>query len=262
MKGFLGLKTPQPKGSELKPFPVSIKGQLIVETLPVPQEVPSVLKMMLGFCVMAVTAIIRWWLCLTPFLFPPLFDTVHSCPHPHSHPYPEELEHERKQLEKELEKKAREITGKGKVVETCTTPDEHQGSISGSSKEPDEKVWTNNAVGAKSTSKSGKQTREETEASVESKNPVSSRSIRHQKRQEKNQQALEAAVTFVKKQELSWRARRALRKAEAKRLQEIKATQDIGRYSLLYELGGYVGLDQWRQNLLAPTDAQPEPYED
>ncbi|KAK3808463.1 MAG: hypothetical protein J3Q66DRAFT_354874 [Benniella sp.] len=264
MKGFLGLKTPQPKGSELRRFPVSIKGQPIVETLPVPQEVPSVLKMMLGFCVMAVTAIIRWWLCLTPLMFPPLFDTVHSCPHPHSHPYPEELEHERKQLEKELEKQAREITGKGKVVEAGTTLDEHQESISGSAKELDEKVWTNNAVGPKSTStsKSDIQIREETESSVESKSPVSSRSIRHQKRQEQRQQAIEAAVTFVKKKELSWRARRALRKAEEKRLREIKATQDIGRYSLLYELGGYLGLDQWRQNLLAPTDAQPEPYED
>ncbi|KAF9347068.1 hypothetical protein BGX34_003433 [Mortierella sp. NVP85] len=211
MKGFLGFKTPQPKGSELRPFPASIKGQPIVETLPAPQE---------------------------------------------------ELEHERKQLEKELEKRAREIRERGKVVEVGTRPDEPQESIPGSSKELDEKVSTNKAVGPKSTSKSGKQTREETEAFVESKNPVSSKSIRHQRRQEKNQQALEAAVTFVKKQGLSWRARRALRKAEEKRLQEIKATQDIGRYSLLYELGGYMGLDQWRQNLLAPTDAQPEPYED
>lgn len=71
-----------------------------------------------------------------------------------------------------------------------------------------------------------------------------------------------ATVAQIRKKKLSWRVRRQFRKAEERRQQVIKASQDIGRYSLLFELGALLRIGGWKESVLAPSKFQPEAYED
>lgn len=71
-----------------------------------------------------------------------------------------------------------------------------------------------------------------------------------------------ATVAQICKKKLSWRVRRQFRKAEERRQQVIKASQDIGRYSLLFELGALLRIGGWKESVLAPSKFRPEAYED
>ncbi|KAF9921600.1 hypothetical protein BGZ65_010224 [Modicella reniformis] len=290
VKGFLGFKAQQFKGYK----PESRRAT--IATVGVLQDEQSMLRMILGFVHMSMMALIRWCLCWTPLLFRPLFDTVHSCPYPHPYPYPEELEHERKELEKKLQEQADKVEKVEKVekvghkkqdkVKKRNGPDELQivapvpfkeqssdtiaNEVHGSASEKQVQAGDNvedqddpsNSVPAPglrvlSSSKSSPQHRETNAAGS------ATRFQEHQEHQEcDHSQVLESTVTHIDKKQLSWGARRALRKAEEKRQQIIKATQDIGRYSLLYEFGASLAMDRWKQAVLAPGQIQPEAYED
>lgn len=87
------------------------------------------------------------------------------------------------------------------------------------------------------------------------------RAIRQQRQQE-GRQAIAETVTKIQRKKLSWKMRRLLAKAQARREAVIKASQDIGRYSLLYGLGAIFMADRWKQAVLSPGELQAEAYED
>lgn len=262
IRGLLGFKAErQTFSSMLKPSGVAAMGAM--------REEQGLLKMLLGFFMMATTAIIRWWLCLTPLLVRPLFDTVHSCPHPHPYPYPEELEHERMQMEKELREQLEEIKkthgGSTQTPSKEVSTGKKETTSKHKSKSEKKKLALDQAENQDESQVSPTEVPESESGSTPGSTPpeVDMTEIYHPWEYKKHQrhQALNAVVGHVKKKQLSWRARRALRKAEEKRLQIVKATQDIGRYSLLYELGASLVMDRWKQAILA-GDIQPEAYED
>ncbi|KAF9153193.1 hypothetical protein BG015_003897 [Linnemannia schmuckeri] len=81
------------------------------------------------------------------------------------------------------------------------------------------------------------------------------RAVRQQ-RQEQGKQVLATTVFQIKKKQLSWRARRELTKKEERRKAIIKASQDIGRFSLLFQLGSFFLLDRWDQSTIVGPGKQ------
>ncbi|KAF9959005.1 hypothetical protein BGZ72_010445 [Mortierella alpina] len=241
-----------------------------VATVGMVQDEQSALRMVLSFLLMAMMAIIRWWLCLTPVLVRSLFDTVHSCPHAHPYPYPEELEQERRLLEEVEGVVENEDAGQSTMVAggvTTQTPNFFDGDEKKRLKARDEAQQYGGSSGPASEPLAGEGKTDET-ASEDAANPSPRRfkffervCTMHRQRHEQGRQMLAATVKEVKKKRLSWRARRAMKKEEQRRQRVIKASQDIGRYSLLYQVGSFL-MDQWKQTVLAPGKIQPDAYED
>ncbi|KAF8923907.1 hypothetical protein BGZ58_002400 [Dissophora ornata] len=308
LKGFLGFKTHRYKDPVARDYRrhVAELKRPTVATVGVVHDEQSAIKMVFNFLILAVMAIIRWWLCLTPLLVRPLFDTVHSCPHPHPYPYPEELELERIQLEKELadEPLPRESQYRDEKAQ-LRQRDETEAAASSTQdlrrESPKSREAHGDMVAAADESQNGMLLEKQrgyradlgaegqsvispsvpkstfsdaSEAKAESAQPIAEHKqgrfrFFHRRRRADRQesqgpewQALPAAVTQTKKKKLSWSTRRAFRKAEERRQGVVKASQDIGRYSLLYELGAYFFMDRWKQTVLAPGEVQPEAYED
>ncbi|KAG0202457.1 hypothetical protein BGX28_005033 [Mortierella sp. GBA30] len=238
-------------------------------------------------------AIIRWWLCLTPLLVRPLFDTVHSCPHLHPYPYPEELELERRELEETEGLVAHEGMARDGTENVIQQQDSSfTSAFNGEEKkrlrereEAETRVatpaqgnattlstadFTTNAeskVEYQGSPSLGDEIQAPPSVSEETSAPRRYRFFQRvratqQTRHEQGREALVADVKEIKKKRLSWRARRALRKAEDRRQRIIKASQDIGRYSLLYQLGSFLMMDRWKETVLVPGKIQPEAYED
>ncbi|CAO3569680.1 unnamed protein product [Mortierella alpina] len=246
-----------------------------VATVGMVQDEQNALRMFLSFLLMALMAVIRWWLCLTPLLVRSLFDTVHSCPHAHPYPYPEELEQERRLLEEAEGVIENEDAGQGSTVagevtmQTSSFSDRNEKKRLKARDEAQTAADSgdmNGSVGAVPLT-GGVQPDVETSADATAPTPSRflffqrARSMR-QERQEQGREVLAATVKAIRKRRLSWRARRAMRKEEERRQRVIKASQDIGRYSLLYQLGSLLMMDQWKQSVLAPGKLQPDAYED
>ncbi|KAI1314508.1 hypothetical protein EDD11_002125 [Mortierella claussenii] len=292
-KGFLGFKTHRYKDPVAMNYQrhVSDMKRPTIATVGVLREEQSALRIILTFTMMAIMAIIRWWLCLTPLLARPLFDTVHSCPHPHPYPYPEELELEREQLKAEeremlptppdqqqlqphLENNLSQKLGSykeqgletyhSKVKDHCSPTSE--GWAVPNDCQVDEQRISNSAEAEPHPMSAAGSVQEPALASEGSTTSVRTRGRfnffrRIQSNGYEHQQPL-TAMAQSKKKRLSWKTRRALRKAEERRRRIIKASQDIGRFSLLYELGSFFMMDHWKQTVLAPGKILPDAYED
>ncbi|KAG0295345.1 hypothetical protein BGZ98_001432 [Dissophora globulifera] len=332
VKGFLGFKTHRyksPKMVDYQRHMMELK-RPFVATVGVVQDEQNGIRMLLSFIVMVVMAIIRWWLCLTPLLVRPLFDTVHICPHAHPYPYPEEIELERRTLEGELEEEAGLNSRIGTTVQHASSTDTMSATISrdgygdekkrlqerdeadataavgrlngqaqrrqsgqGSVPEPSSANMMTATTGVVSGSGPGfapesapqgpamsrfrffrrvrtiqQELKEEGHRRVreigQELQEQGRRRVREiqQELREQGQQALSATMTEIKKNRVSSRMARAIKKAQERRNKVIKASQDIGRYSLLYQLGALFKMDGWKQAVLAPTKIQSEAYED
>ncbi|KAF9935061.1 hypothetical protein FBU30_008554 [Linnemannia zychae] len=286
MKGFLGFKTHRYNDPNIKSYHRHQKAlkRPTVATVGVVQDEMSVLRAILSYCLLVTVTIIRWWMCLTPLLIRPLFDTVHSCPHPHPYPFPEELEQERREQEQEQCQEEEEFQRQlarqqQKIQESLSTfIDEFRGNekqrlrardeaenvalmggeVINTSNEND--INNNSTTGTEeppptSVSKTGI-----TESTKKDKNKNKKaqkdlfkffkrfRATRQQK-QEQVEQVLATTVFHMKKKKLSWRMRREMKKKEERRKAIIKASQDIGRYSLLFQLGSFISLDRWGRSI-------------
>jgi hypothetical protein len=253
----------------------------------------SVLQGILKFGLMTLMAIIRWWMCLTPLLIPPLFDTVHSCPHPHPYPYPEELGEEQekdreyqgqlaqqqqrpqdgsswsnwyggdeKQRLHERDEAERAAVESGAEVTRMTDDNPSRGTKG----VPD----SNNRVNSSTPLTRGHESQEppatslmQSESAViteedTDKKPQKQGRFRflrrsHASKQQRHEQGMQVPMTTAtqsKKKKLSWWERRELKKKEKRRKTIIKASQDIGRFSLLFQLGSFFLLDRWGQSVI------------
>ncbi|KAG0368939.1 hypothetical protein BGX24_002645 [Mortierella sp. AD032] len=305
VKGFLGFKTHRYKDPQFKNYQrhQSALKRPTIATVGVVQDDTSVLRAILSFGLLALMAIIRWWMCLTPLLIRPLFDTVHSCPHPHPYPFPEELEQERREKEEEERREEEEFQrqlarqqqrlqegspwtnwyggdekqrlGERDEVErapvgteavTNTLGDDSSRDTKGASKPNNSSNNNNPSTGRResqepptsSTLQAGTSAGDEEEDVDNNKDKKSQKGGRfrffrrfHAARQQRTEQGKQVLVTTmiqIKKKQLSWRGRRELKKKEEKRKAIIKASQDIGRFSLLFQLGSFFLLDRWGQS--------------
>ncbi|KAF9435198.1 hypothetical protein BGZ76_006737 [Entomortierella beljakovae] len=219
-------------------------------------------KALLSLWLIATMAMVRWVLCLSPLIFRFLFDTVHSCPHPHPYPYPNEIEKERKLLgEFDLEgiQNILPLQDKLEAVTQWYGGDEKR-----ILREKDE-------TDARSSSRSYDRAREasandfdrrEGKALVPIKDQPASESspsrfrffnrileIRRDSKEKAEQARLLAASTVdqLKKKKIPAAIYRTISLEQSRRLRIIKATQDIGRYSLLYEVEYYIRMEWWKQ---------------
>ncbi|KAF9916004.1 hypothetical protein BX616_004867 [Lobosporangium transversale] len=272
LKGFLGMKTYRYKDPILRSQQRHVWGvrRPTVATMGVVQDEQSLLGMIFNFSMMALMAIIRWWLCLAPLLFRPLFDTVHSCPHPHPYPYPEEIEEERRQLEEAEDS-------------LVVAPLEHRQSQS--SFQPSERPpGDGNSQAHEKAEPLGRQQPHgvgdfvSTSTSESATLPISVDQLflegtqGRQEDKQPNQQDMSAKMTQAeaktrtktksKKNKLSWWKKRAIRKAQERRQRIIKESQDIGRYSLLYELGAFLMMDKWKHIVFSSDNVVPDSDED
>ncbi|KAF9911959.1 hypothetical protein EC991_001406 [Linnemannia zychae] len=306
VKGFLGFKTHRYKDPQFKNYQRHQSGlkRPTIATVGVVQDDTSALRAVLSFGLMVLMAIIRWWMCLTPLLIRPLFDTVHSCPHPHPYPFPEELEQERKEKEEEerLEEEeyqrqlarqqrrlqegsswsnwyggdekqrlrerdeAERAAAEASVGVTNTPGDDLSRNTKGSSgpnnsSAPSIGGHESQEPPAASTTQAERTVVAEEDAdSNKDKDKKSLKGSRfqffkrfraaRQQRQEQGKKVLTTTVIQIKKKQLSWRARRELKKKEERRKAIIKASQDIGRFSLLFQLGSFLLLDRWGQSTI------------
>ncbi|KAF9297662.1 hypothetical protein BGZ88_009342 [Linnemannia elongata] len=308
VKGFLGFKTHRYNDPQFKKYQrhQSALKRPTIATVGVVQDDTSALRAVLSFVLMAVMAIVRWWMCLTPLLVRPLFDTVHSCPHPHPYPFPEELEQERKEKEEEERREEEEFRRQlvrqqslqeglpwaswygGDEKERLRARDEAE-RAGGSTSTPGDDLLrdtkgqsrhdynsNNPSTGGESpeppaTSRPISETAVAEEdadkdkgKSKDKKSPKGSGRFKfwrrfraaRQQRQEQGKQALATTVIQFKKKQLSWRARRELKKKEERRKAIIKASQDIGRFSLLFQLGSFFLLDRWGQSAIVGPGKQ------
>ncbi|KAG0088716.1 hypothetical protein BGZ93_010292 [Podila epicladia] len=311
VKGFLGFKTHRYQDPTFKTYQqhqMAMKRPTIA-TVGVVQDEQSAIRMVLSFCLLAVLAIIRWWLCLTPLLVRSLFDTVHSCPHAHPYPYPEEIERERQQIEElttpyqdqqasscesfyssnEKERlKAQdealhqeEIASKfapsqqrsENVIPTPSRVQEQEQGYDDNRPEPAARERQDYLSGASATESQYKffqrlgalrRRRHEIMATTVA-NATATAVTRAQAIAETHfgpDGVMTATVAQIRKKKLSWRVRRQFRKAEERRQQVIKSSQDIGRYSLLFELGALLRIGGWKESVLVPSKVLPEAYED
>ncbi|KAG0035730.1 hypothetical protein BGZ81_000023 [Podila clonocystis] len=314
VKGFLGFKTHRYQDPTFKNYQrhqMAMKRPTIA-TVGVVQDEQSAIRMVLSFCLLAVMAIIRWWLCLTPLLIRPLFDTVHSCPHAHPYPYPEEIEKERQQIEEltmpfqdQQASESFESFHSSNEKERLQAQDEERCQEELASKlAPSQQCAEDEIPSPSRTTKQEQEYDENRPEPVTRKRqdpPVSDAPVtksrykffqrlgalrrrRHEIVATTVSNATAAAVTRaqaladthfgpdggvvaatvaqIRKRKLSWRVRRQFRKAEERRQQVIKASQDIGRYSLLFELGALLRIGGWKESVLAPSKVLPEAYED
>ena len=324
MKGFLGFKTYRSKEPTFRNYQrhQSAMQRPTIATVGIVQDEQSALQMVLSFCMLALMAILRWWLCLTPLLIRPLFDTVHSCPHAHPYPFPEEIEEERRMVEeaegrledqqqpdgqslssnndcyygdekkrlrnqdeegektkdrsRRRDRKQSEMTENGSKPQPTPTPTKGtKGQNTSTASTTDEtttaatKTNTNSDTTADDTTGAMADGFEYAESTAAASEPPKSRfrffqrirAIRQQRQQE-GRQAIAETVTKIQRKKLSWKMRRLLAKAQARREAVIKASQDIGRYSLLYGLGAIFMADRWKQAVLSPGELQAEAYED
>ncbi|KAF8946191.1 hypothetical protein BGZ47_001079 [Haplosporangium gracile] len=308
VKGFLGFKTHRYKDPQFKKYQrhQSALKRPTIATVGVVQDDTSALRAVLSFTLMAVMAIVRWWMCLTPLLIRPLFDTVHSCPHPHPYPFPEELEQERREKEekerREEEEFQRQLARQHSLQEGLSwaswyggdekqrlrardeaeraaaaaattdtnTPDNNFSRDTKSQSGPDYNS-NNPSIGGESqespTTSSTSETMVVEEDTDKSKDRDKDKDKKAQKggsrfkfwrrfraarqqRQEQGKQVLATTVIQIKRKQLSWRARKELKKKEERRKAIIKASQDIGRFSLLFQLGSFFLLDRWSQSTI------------
>ncbi|KAF9410176.1 hypothetical protein BGZ94_001731 [Podila epigama] len=359
VKGFLGFKTyryKEPSFVRHEHNGINMRRPTIATVGVVQDEQQSILRMALSFGLLVVMAIIRCWLCLTPLLCKPLFDTVHSCPHPHPYPYPEEIEEERREhevlasLPVEMEPTT-DATAAGRAGtlgygESDKVPVQDRAGTDARLQQADEREqhkqrhhWSSRRkprhssteqLNGKDVMKMAKDCDENTRIGGhgEALHEMDDKDVNdatmaeekegdggggdrykffqrvgelHRRRGEivetmvastaaiaeaKVREVREVAITTtlatlarptqttmdqdlaskemkVKKMEkLGWRARRRLRKAEERRQAVIRSSQDIGRYSLLYEMGTMLWMDGWKRAVLVPTKIEPEAYED
>ncbi|KAG0036555.1 hypothetical protein BGZ82_004035 [Podila clonocystis] len=313
VKGLLGFKTHRYQDPTFKNYQrhqMAMKRPTIA-TVGVVQDEQSAIRMVLSFCLLAVMAIIRWWLCLTPLLIRPLFDTVHSCPHAHPYPYPEEIEKERQQIEElttpyqdQQASESYESFHSSNEKERLKAQDEERRQEELASKLAPSQQRSENEIPSPSRATKQEQeydenrpdpvTRERQDHPVSDAPVTKSRNmffqrlgaLRRRRREIVATTVANATTTAVsraqavadmhfgpegvvaatvaqmRKRKLSWRVRRQFRKAEERRQQVIKASQDIGRYSLLFELGALLRIGGWKKSVLAPSKVLPEAYED
>ncbi|KAF9584110.1 hypothetical protein BGW38_007569 [Lunasporangiospora selenospora] len=289
LRGMLGFKTYRYQDSSFQQHRRHLAGlqRPTIATVGVLQDEQSTLMVVLGFCFVAVMAIIRWWLCLTPLLVRPLFDTVHSCPHQHPYPFPEELEQEQAMIDQELlrqqEAKKNKKGGKGnekndhnepavQAAAIAETGNSEKKRLQALEEEPDIDT-TREATNSPSISEDQQETSEtrkgrraintaetlegEADRTLSSSSRAGSTKGLEQRGMAKK---TEETVPVIKR--LPWRMRRALRKAEARRLKMVTSSQDIGRYSLFYELGAVLFMDRWKQTVLMLGQTRLEADED
>ncbi|KAF9285049.1 hypothetical protein BGZ68_004185 [Mortierella alpina] len=271
VKGFFGFKSHRYKDMTFNAAQrrQSALKRPTVATVGMVQDEQNALRMFLSFLLMALMAIIRWWLCLTPLLVRSLFDTVHSCPHAHPYPYPEELEQERRLVEETEGVVRNEDAGQDSVapeVETTQSSSFSDGDEKRRLKVRDKAHQgerLDDAVPVEGALQTDTATSEDAAAPAPRRFLFFQRArTMHHERQEQGRQLLTATVKEIRKKRLSWRARRAMKKEEERRQRVIKASQDIGRFSLLYQLGSFLMMDQWKQTVLASGKIQPDAYED
>ncbi|KAF9297616.1 hypothetical protein BGZ74_009754 [Mortierella antarctica] len=312
VKGFLGFKTHRYQDSTFKNYQrhqMATKRPTIA-TVGVVQDEQSAIRMVLSFCLLAVLAIIRWWLCLTPLLVRSLFDTVHSCPHAHPYPYPEEIEKERQQIEEltmpyqdQQASVSCESFYSSNEKERLKAQDEARRQEEMASKLAPSKQRSVNETPSTSSVTKREQDYDENrpEPTAREMQDHSSEAPMTKSRYKFFQRlgalrrrrheivattianatvtavtraqaiadthfgpdgVVTATVAQIHKKKLSWRVRRQFRKAEERRQQVIKSSQDIGRYSLLFELGALLRIGGWKESVLAPSKVLPEAYED
>ncbi|KAG0342910.1 hypothetical protein BG004_005551 [Podila humilis] len=329
VKGFLGFKTHRYQDPTFKSYQQNQMAtkRPTIATVGIVQDEQSMIRAVLSFCFLALMAILRWWLCLTPVLVRSLFDTVHSCPHSHPYPYQEEIDQEQREIETLLvatsgpprsqeqlsgvptfygnDEKARlrardqedqaAATVTSTVTSTATgiTLADPMNSTNTQPRSSNNELRTithehndhnnneNNtattvtqryqaADGPKSRYKFFKrlgalrQRRKEIVVTTVA-NATASVVTKAQAVAESSfgpDGMVTSTVSQIRQKKLSWRVRRRLRKAERRRQEVIKASQDIGRYSLLFELGSFFRIGGWKQSVLGPSKIQAEAYED
>ncbi|KAF9338658.1 hypothetical protein BGZ91_008268 [Linnemannia elongata] len=308
VRGFLGFKTHRYKDPQFKKYQrhQSALKRPTIATVGVVQDDTSALRAVLSFVLMAVMAIVRWWMCLTPLLIRPLFDTVHSCPHPHPYPFPEELEQERKEKEEEERREEEEFRRQlvrqkslqeglpwaswygGDEKERLRARDEAERAGGSTSTPGDDLLRDTKGQSRHDFSSNNPLTGGESPEPPATSRPISETAVAEedadkdkgkskdkklpkgsgrfkfwrrfraarQQRQEQGKQVLATTVIQFKKKQLSWRARRELKKKEERRKAIIKASQDIGRFSLLFQLGSFFLLDRWGQSAIVGPGKQ------
>lgn len=301
VKGFLGFKTHRYKDPQFKKHQrhQSALKRPTIATVGVVQDDTSALRAVLSFLLLAAMAIVRWWMCLTPLLIRPLFDTVHSCPHPHPYPFPEELEQERKEKEEEERReeeefqrqlarqqslqelswsswyggdekqrlRARDDSERQATATVTNTPgDDFSRNIKGQSRFDNNTYPSTGGESQEPPKTSGTTVVDEDGENYKSEDQKSQKGSRfkfwkriraaRRQRQEQGKHVLTTTVMQIKKKQLSWRARRELKKKEERRKAIIKASQDIGRYSLLFQLGSFLLLDRWGQSTIVGPGKQ------
>lgn len=314
VKGFLGFKTHRYQDPTFKNYQRHQMAMTrpTIATVGVVQDEQSAIRMILSFCLLAAMAIIRWWLCLTPLLVRPLFDTVHSCPHTHPYPYPEEIEKEQQQIEelmtpyqdqqtsgsfdsfyssneKERFKVRDEAIRHQEEESSKLAPlQQHNKHETPSPPSPSLQETMSSTIKQEQHYDNGPEPVSEAPPVTKSRYKFFQRLGALRRRRHEivaitvanatatavsraqavadssfgHDGMVTATVAQIRRKKLSWSVRRQFRKAEERRQQVIKASQDIGRYSLLFELGALLRIGGWKESVLAPSKIRPEAYED
>ncbi|KAF9109053.1 hypothetical protein BGX27_008055 [Mortierella sp. AM989] len=269
VKGLLGIKSQRYHDPNLAKYQRHLNGlnRPTVATVGVVTDDQSALRAILSLLIIALMAMVRGLLSLSPLMAKPLFDTVHSCPHPHPYPYPEEIETERKLLEDydldgirlltpHQQEKLASMTQwySGDEKKRLREKDETEAAASRSLKA----TTTNNQDTSVNSSATSNELVKRKDTAPESK-PSRFRFFQRvkeirQEAKDKGEQAraataalATAAVANIKKKRLPWSIRRAVKAAQEKRLKFVKASQDIGRYTVVYEVECFIRMNWWKK---------------
>ncbi|KAF9202532.1 hypothetical protein BGZ49_007323 [Haplosporangium sp. Z 27] len=267
VKGLLGIKSHRYQDPNLIKYQRHLNGlnRPTVATVGVVTDEQSALRAILSLMIIAFMASIRGLISLSPLLAKPLFDTIHSCPHQHPYPYPEELETERKLVEEYDTEGLISITPEQQEKLAAVTQ-WYYGDEKKRLREKDEAEAA--AANGQDTNSNGNTTTSNAvvrRANTDQLPPKPSRfrffqrikEIRQEAKQ-KSDQAREATVALaaaatatavnIKKKKLPWGIKRAIKLAQERRMKFVTASQVIGRYSIIYEIGYFVRMDWWKKN--------------
>ncbi|KAF9360515.1 hypothetical protein BGX26_009064 [Mortierella sp. AD094] len=289
VKGLLGLKSQRYQDPNMIKYQRHLNGlnRPTVATVGVVTDEQSAWRAILSLLIIALMAMVRGLMSLSPLMAKPLFDTIHSCPHSHPYPYPEEVETERKLLESydlegitlltpKQQKKLALMTQwyNGDEKKQLREKDEAEAAAAAAAAA----ASTPNGQDASANSKATSNTavvKQDANSNQSTPAPKPSRfrffqrvkEIR-QEAKEKSEQARAATATLaaaaavtIKKKKLPWSIRRAVKTAQERRLRIVAASQDIGRYSILYEIESLVRMDWWKRTVLAQGKIQHKSYQ-
>ncbi|KAG0000564.1 hypothetical protein BGZ80_002994 [Entomortierella chlamydospora] len=289
VKGLLGLKSQRYQDPNLINYQRHLNGlnRPTVATVGVVTDEQSAWRAILTLLIIALMAMVRGLMCLSPLMVRSLFDTIHSCPHSHPYPYPEEVETERKLLEgydlegikwltPEQQKKLASMTPwyNGDEKKRLREKDEAEAAAAAAAaaaKTPSDQDARANSRDTSNMAvvKQDVNSNQGTPASEPSRFRFFQRvkEIR-QDAKEKSEQARAASVALavaaaatIKKKKLPWGIRRAVKLAQEKRLRMVAASQDIGRYCVLYEIESLVKMDWLKGTVFAQDKVQHKSYQ-
>ncbi|KAF9170833.1 hypothetical protein BGX21_006238 [Mortierella sp. AD011] len=271
VKGLLGLKSQRYQDPNLIKYQRHLNGlnRPTVATVGVVNDEQSAWRAILTLLIIALMAMVRGLMCLSPLMVRSLFDTIHSCPHSHPYPYPEEVEAERKLLESYDLEGIKWLTPEQQKKLASMTP-WYNGDEKKQLREKDEaEAAAKTPSDQDAVVKQDVNSNQGTSASEPSRFRFFQRvkEIR-QEAKEKSEQAraasaalAAAAAVTIKRKKLPWGVKRAVKLAQEKRLRMVAASQDIGRYCVLYEIESLVRMDWLKGTVFARDKVQHKSYQ-